>query len=66
MAARVDSDQYTKPFLLTQTSHRDTYPNISPERPGNSQAGKIIVITGGGSGIGAVSYLFASPSASKI
>jgi len=54
MATHVDSDQYTKPFLLTQTSRRSPYPAISPEKPENSQAGKIIIITGGGSGIDAV------------
>jgi hypothetical protein len=66
MATHVDSDQYTKPFLLTQTGHRDPYPAISPEKPGNSQAGKIIIITGGGSGIGAVRVPLSKPSASKF
>jgi hypothetical protein len=52
-----DPDQFTTPFAITKTVHRDPYPAISPEKPENSQAGKIIIITGGGSGIGAVCLL---------
>jgi hypothetical protein len=52
-----DSNQFTTPFAITKAVHRDPYPAISPERPENSQSGKIIIITGGGSGIGAVSFL---------
>ncbi len=65
MAAHVDPDQYTGPFLLTRTGHRDPYPAISPENPRNSQAGKIIIITGGGSGIGAVGFPLSDPLVSK-
>lgn len=53
MASKPDPDQFTTPFLLTKTGHRDPYPAISPEKPENSQKGKIIIITGGGAGIGA-------------
>ena len=55
MSSQVDPDMYTKPFLLTKTCHRSPYPAISPELAQNSQKGKIVIITGGGSGIGAVS-----------
>ncbi|KAH6638559.1 hypothetical protein BKA67DRAFT_596360 [Truncatella angustata] len=36
----------------TATWHNDTYPSISPSRPELSAAGKTVVITGAGSGIG--------------
>ena len=36
----------------TKTIHRSSYPAISPTNPSNSAAGKVILITGGGSGIG--------------
>jgi hypothetical protein len=50
-------NQFTTPFAITKVVHRDPYPAISPERPENSQSGKVIIITGSGSGIGAVSFL---------
>ncbi|OBT41325.1 hypothetical protein VE00_08517 [Pseudogymnoascus sp. WSF 3629] len=53
MSTQVDPDQFTTPFLLTKTLHRDPYPAILPENPHNSQKGKIIIITGGGGGLGA-------------
>jgi len=56
MSSQLDPDAYTTPFLVTNTSHRDPYPAISPSKPENSQEGKIIIITGGGAGIGAVIY----------
>lgn len=41
------------PFPAPVTGqHNDTYAEINPSRPELSQAGKIIVITGAGSGIG--------------
>jgi NADP-dependent 3-hydroxy acid dehydrogenase YdfG len=57
MSQEFDADAYSRPSCLTKTMHRDPYPAISPEAPENSQNGKIILITGGGSGIGAVSTL---------
>ncbi|KIK64761.1 hypothetical protein GYMLUDRAFT_195206 [Collybiopsis luxurians FD-317 M1] len=52
---------------LTKTFRRDTYPAISPDKPSLSQAGKTVVITGGGSGIGLrISRSFAKASASRI
>lgn len=47
--------EYTTPFQLTKTIRRDPYGAISPTNPELSAAGKIIVITGGGTGLGAVS-----------
>lgn len=54
MSTEVDDLQYTRLAQLTGTIHRDVYPLISPDNPANNQQGKIILITGGGSGIGAV------------
>jgi len=53
-----DPHKFTRPFQLTKTIHRGPYPTISPYNPANSKKGQIIVITGGGTGIGAVSFLF--------
>ena len=36
----------------TKTFHSKSYPAISPTRPELSTAGKVVLITGGGSGIG--------------
>ena len=48
-----ESLTYTLPFQLTKTIHRKVYDEISPANPANAQNGKIVLITGGGSGIGA-------------
>ncbi|KAK5061384.1 hypothetical protein LTR84_007926 [Exophiala bonariae] len=37
---------------FTKTFHRDVYPGISPNRPELSAAGKVVVVTGAGGGIG--------------
>lgn len=37
---------------VTKTLHRDVYPAISPTRPELSQAGRVVLITGGGTGVG--------------
>ena len=47
---------FTLPLQLTKTIRRQVYDTVSPENPANSQAGKIVVITGGGSGIGKASF----------
>jgi NADP-dependent 3-hydroxy acid dehydrogenase YdfG len=36
----------------TKTIHRSVYPAIDPTNPANSAAGKVVLVTGGGSGIG--------------
>jgi NADP-dependent 3-hydroxy acid dehydrogenase YdfG len=47
--------------------HNDTYDAIDPKRPELSQAGKTIVITGAGSGIGReIVHAFAEASAGSI
>ncbi|KAE9398978.1 short-chain dehydrogenase/reductase [Gymnopus androsaceus JB14] len=37
---------------LTPTHHKDTYPSISSTNPSLTQAGKTILVTGGGGGLG--------------
>ena len=46
---------YTLPFQLTKKIHRTVPDSLNPESPDLNASGKIVVITGGGSGIGAVS-----------
>jgi hypothetical protein len=58
MAQQIDPDQFTTPFMITKTKHRDPYPAILPSNPSNSQKGKIIIITGASGGIGAVRSSF--------
>lgn len=65
------SHRYTTmsaPFPSPTTKwHSNTYPSLSPSRPSLSAAGKTVLITGGGSGIGAATALsFAEASASRI
>ncbi|KAH6673431.1 hypothetical protein B0J14DRAFT_666817 [Halenospora varia] len=67
MAETFDVDAYSRPFCLTKTMRRKPYPAISPDAQENSQSGKIILITGGGSGIGAaMAKVWATAKASGI
>jgi NAD(P)-dependent dehydrogenase (short-subunit alcohol dehydrogenase family) len=51
----------------TKNFHRTTYPSLDPSRPELSAKGKTIIITGGGSGIGAeTAVYFAKAGASRI
>jgi NAD(P)-dependent dehydrogenase (short-subunit alcohol dehydrogenase family) len=56
------------PFPSATTKwHQEVYPSISPSRPELSAKGKNVVVTGGGTGIGAeVAHYFAEAGASRI
>lgn len=47
-----DPDYFVKQSQFTKTTYRDAYPAIDPTAISNSQAGKVIVITGASQGIG--------------
>ncbi|TVY56351.1 Short chain dehydrogenase andI [Lachnellula suecica] len=52
---------------FTKTWHSSSYPSISPTRPELSLAGKIVIVTGGGSGIGAaIAHSVARAGASHL
>ena len=51
----LDVNIFTSPFQLTKSMHRDLYPAIEPTNPALSATGKVIMITGAGGGLGAVS-----------
>lgn len=57
---------YTIPVQLTKTIRRDPYDAISPTNPELSAAGKVIIITGGGTGLGAVRLLTNPPNDCSI
>ncbi|MCJ1314485.1 hypothetical protein MMC25_008167 [Agyrium rufum] len=56
------------PFAsFTKTWHNDSYPAISPTQPALSAAGKHVVVTGGGTGIGAsIALSFAKAGAASV
>lgn len=52
---------------VTKTIHRDVYPAISPSRPELSQAGRTVLITGGGTGVGhSIARSFVQASAATV
>lgn len=51
----MDADAFTKPFQLTKVMRRGPYAAIDPENPSLSAAGKVVIVTGAGGGVGSVS-----------
>lgn len=52
---------------VTETAHRELYPALSPSNPELNQAGKVVLITGGGTGVGyAISRAFVQASADTV
>lgn len=50
----MDANAYTAPFQFTKSLRRDVYPAIDPKNPDLNAAGKVVLITGAGGGIGGV------------
>ncbi len=50
-----DPNMFTTPFQLTKTMHRDVYPAVDPSNAALAAKGKVVIITGAGGGLGAVS-----------
>ncbi|KAI9685952.1 MAG: hypothetical protein M1820_010707 [Bogoriella megaspora] len=48
----MDPNAYTAPFQLTKSLRREVYPSIDPKNPNNSAAGKTVLVTGAGGGLG--------------
>jgi NAD(P)-dependent dehydrogenase (short-subunit alcohol dehydrogenase family) len=61
------TSNYPEFVSFTKTWHSEPYPLISPTRPEVSAAGKNVVVTGGGTGIGqAIALAFAKAGAKSI
>ncbi|TVY18084.1 Short chain dehydrogenase [Lachnellula arida] len=50
----IAAEYFVKTGQFTKTTYRDVYPSVEPTAASNSQAGKVIVITGASKGIGRV------------
>lgn len=48
----LDPDAQVKALAFTKKNYRDVYPAVDPSGASISQAGKVIVITGGSRGLG--------------
>jgi NAD(P)-dependent dehydrogenase (short-subunit alcohol dehydrogenase family) len=63
-------DQIFKSLLhteVTKTVHRDIYPALLPSRPELSQAGRVVLVTGGGTGVGySIARAFVQASADTV
>jgi hypothetical protein len=46
------SDYLIRQSTFTKVTYQDEYPTVYPTRAENNQAGKVIVITGAGKGLG--------------
>ena len=52
---------------VTKTVHHKAYPAVSPARPELSQAGRVVLITGGGTGVGfSIAQSFVRASADTV
>ncbi|CZR70220.1 uncharacterized protein PAC_20121 [Phialocephala subalpina] len=49
-------DFFVTSQAFTKQTYRDAYPAIDPNSPSNSQAGKVIVITGSSKGLGKIAF----------
>lgn len=65
---KLDPDHFTRLSAFTKTIHRDVYPAVLPTNPDLSMKGKLVIVTGAGSGIGATGIVpaFAAAGASGI
>jgi NAD(P)-dependent dehydrogenase (short-subunit alcohol dehydrogenase family) len=75
---QIQADSQSKPICaaimanptypsFTEISHRSSYPDISPSNPILSATGKVILITGGGTGIGkAIATAFSEARAAVV
>ena len=53
--SNTDADDFTSPFQLTKSFHRDTYAALNPKNPTLSAFGKVVIITNVNGPIGVVS-----------